>query len=397
MYDPAGHRSPNPAFLWPALLAAVTSEMAAAAAKQFTDLAVGPYGEPGREPQWTTPHTIALELETVRLRDFGRAERKGPATLLCAPYALHGAAITDLAPGYSLVAALRQAGLGLLFVTDWRSADAHMRSLGIDDYLADLNVLVDEVGGPVDLIGLCQGGWMALIFAARFPAKVRKLVLAGAPIDTAAGSSALTALAAGSPLAMFQELVRLGDGILPGQKVLKFWGRDSVPAKDVREILQSKEAIDSPAFAQLNALFQNWYAWTVDLPGRFFLQSVEKLYKRNELAIGSFVALGHKIDLGAVRIPMFLVAARDDELVSPAQLFAVEHLAGTPTHDLRKALTSGRHIGLFAGKRTLEDVWPRIVHWLGEGSLIASKNEHAREPRHESDKLSHVHLDLNQR
>lgn len=95
-----------------------------------------------------------------------------------------------------------------------------------------------------------------------------------------------------------------------------------------------------------------------------------------------------------MRIPMFLLAARDDELVSPPQLFALEHLAGTPAPDLRKALTSGRHIGLFAGKRTLEDVWPRIVGWLGEGSPIASKNE---QPRHASDKLSHVHLDLNQR
>jgi poly(3-hydroxybutyrate) depolymerase len=397
MYDPAGHRSSNLAFLWPAFLAAATSEMAAAAAKQFADFAVGPDGEQGPEPQWATPHTITLELETVRLRDFSREGQKGSPTLVCAPYALHGAAIADLAPGHSLVASLRQAGLGRLFVTDWRSADSHMRSLCIDDYLADLNVLVDEIGAPVDLVGLCQGGWMALIFAARFPAKVRKLVLAGAPVDTAAGPSALTTFAAGSPLAMFQELVRLGDGILPGRKVLRFWGPESVLADDVRELLQSEEAIDSPAFAQLNALFQNWYAWTVDLPGRFFLQSVEKLYKRNELATGSFVALGHKIDLGAVRIPMFLLAARDDELVSPAQLFAMEHLAGTPAAGLRKALTSGRHIGLFAGKRTLEDVWPRIVHWLGEGPTVALRNEQPRQPRHASDKLLHVHLDLNQR
>jgi len=32
---------------------------------------------------------------------------------------------------------------------------------------------------------------MALVYAARFPAKVRKLVLAGASIDIAAASSAL--------------------------------------------------------------------------------------------------------------------------------------------------------------------------------------------------------------
>ncbi len=372
MYDPAGHQSSNLLFLWPAFLAAATREMAAVAAKQFTDLAVGPDGKADRQPQWTTPNSVTLELETVRLRDFGRDGQKGPPTLLCAPHALHGAAITDLAPGHSLVTALHQAGLGRLYVTDWRSASGQMRFLGIDDYLADLNVLVDEIGAPVDLIGLCQGGWMAAIFAARFPAKVRKLVLVGAPIDTAVEASALTTLAAGSPLMMFEELVKLGDGILPGRKVLKFWGPEAVPAKEICDLLQSDERIGSPAFAQLCTLFRNWYSWTIDLPGRFFVESVEKLYKRNELATGSFVALGRKIALGAVRTPMFLLAARDDELVSPAQLFALENLAGTPAYHLRKELTSGRHIGLFAGKRTLEDVWPRIVHWLDDGTRASS-------------------------
>ena len=137
-------------------------------------------------------------------------------TLLCAPFALHGAAIADLAPGHSLVAALREAGLARLFVTDWRSAQPDMRDLGIDNYLADLNVLVDHLGGHVDLIGLCQGGWMALLYAARFPAKVGKLVLAGAPIDIAAGISGLSAVAESSPIAVFHELVKIGDGRMLG-------------------------------------------------------------------------------------------------------------------------------------------------------------------------------------
>jgi len=47
-----------------------------------------------------------------------------------------------------------------------------MRFFSIDTYVADLNVAVDELGGTVNLVGLCQGGWLSLIYAARFPAKV---------------------------------------------------------------------------------------------------------------------------------------------------------------------------------------------------------------------------------
>ena len=373
MYDPLGRQSPNLAFFWPAVAAAAASELSALVAKRLADFAVGPDGTPAPEPQWATPHAIALELKTVRLRDFATAAKGTPA-LLCAPFALHGAAIADLAPGHSLAATLRESGLLRLFITDWRSASAPMRLLGIDDYLADLNVLVDEIGAPLDLIGMCQGGWMALLYTARFPAKVRKLVLAGAPIDIAAAASALSALADGSPLATFYELVRLGDGLLPGRKVVKFWGPETVSAEEVRQLLQTEETIDSPEFARLLTLFRNWYSWTVDLPGPFFIECVERLYKRNELATGSFVALGRTIDLGAVKIPIFLLAGRNDELVAPAQLLSAERLVGTPAQHVRKAIAPCRHVGLFIGKRTLKDFWPKIVHWLDETPAIRAEN-----------------------
>ena len=237
--------------------------------------------------------------------------------------------MADLTPGHSLITALRSAGLRRLFAADWRSATPNMRFRGIDDYLADLNVMVDHIGAPVDLIGLCQGGWMALMYGARFPAKIRKLVLAGAPIDIAAAPSALSDLAGTSPLAVFDELVRIGDGIVPGRKVLKFWGVDTVAAEDLRQVLQTDELPGSADFARLEAEFREWYAWTTDLPGAYFLEVVEKLYKDNQLALGKFVALGHRIDLATVQAPIFLLGASEDELVAPAQLFATERLVGT--------------------------------------------------------------------
>jgi poly(3-hydroxybutyrate) depolymerase len=277
--------------------------------------------------------------------------------------------VADFATGHSLVAALRHAGLQRLFVTDWRSATAEMRFLGIDDYLADLNVVVDEIGGRADLVGLCQGGWMALVYAARFPAKVRKLVLAGAPIDIAATSSALSTLADSTPLAVFHELVRLGDGLVPGRSVQKFWGVESVPAQDLRQVLQIDDAGGAAAFAGLEGSFQEWFSWTVDLPGAYFIEIVEKLFKRNEIAAGSFVALGERLDLATVKVPMFLLAARDDELVAPAQLFAAGRLVGTSARNVCGMIVPCRHLGLFMGRTVLAETWPKIAHWIRKPAL----------------------------
>lgn len=365
MYQPARHNASNAAFLWPALFAASASEMAAHFAKQFTTLAIGTDGVTVPQPQWTTPHQIALELKTVLLRDF-TTEPHGHPALLCTPFALHGSTLSDLTAAHSLVATLRDSGLARLYVTDWRSASADMQFLGIDDYLADLNVLVDQIGGPLDLIGLCQGGWLALVYAARFPGKVRKLVLAGAPVDTMAAPSVLSSLAEGTPLEVFQEVVRFGDGLVLGSKMLKLWGPASAEAAEIEQLLESEEAPGSSAFARLEAAFRDWYGWTVDLPGTFFLEVVEKLYKRNEIAAGKFAALGKLIDLANIKVPIFLLAARDDELVAPPQLFVVEQLVATPRQDIRKMTADCRHLGLFMGKRILREIWPDIVRWLSK-------------------------------
>jgi hypothetical protein len=101
MYEPAGRpRFASLALLCSAFAAASASEMAALIAKQFADLVVGPAAPSVPEPKWTTSHKIALKLKIVRLRDFSTGNN-GPPVLMCAPFALHGAAIADLAPGHN--------------------------------------------------------------------------------------------------------------------------------------------------------------------------------------------------------------------------------------------------------------------------------------------------------
>src|SRR5580704_8936904 len=177
---------------------------------------------------WTTSNTVALELASMRLRNFS-TDTGGLATLICAPYALHRASIADFAPGHSVVEALCQGGLSRIFVTDWRPATPETRYFSIDNYLADLNVAVDDLGPPVDLIGLCQGGWLALVYAARFPKKVRRLVLVGAPIDIAAAESQLSRFVADMPSTLFDGFVRSGDGIVHGGQMLGMWGLSHGP------------------------------------------------------------------------------------------------------------------------------------------------------------------------
>jgi poly(3-hydroxybutyrate) depolymerase len=205
---------------------------------------------------------------------------------------------------------------------------------------------------------------MGLAYAARFSGKVRRLVLAGAPIDIAAGNSALSALAQSTPLAVFQELVALGGGRMLGQRLLRLWEPKLLDSIDIHSILQSTDAVDAEAFRRLEMRFREWYAWTMDLPGRYYLEVIERLYLKNELARGNFPVLGQRIDLSSVTIPVYLLAARYDHVVAQEQVMGVRCLVGTAAAELGHAVAPCDHLGLFMGRQTLANEWCEIARWL---------------------------------
>jgi len=351
-------------FMWPGAMAVAASEAIASSFEQFARYLSGVPFEAAETGQrlWTTSHQLRLQLGTMELRDFSTA-RTGVAALICAPFALHCATIADLGPGHSVVEALCERGVGRVYVTDWRSAGPEMRFLSIDSYLADLNIAVDELQPPVDLIGLCQGGWLALAYAARFPHKVRRLVLVGAPVDIAAGQSELSQLAAQVPLAAFEEFVSSQGGRVRGPLMLRMWG-PTLGAKDERRVLQVPPDDHSAAMKDLLARFREWYDLTVDLPGTYYLEVASWLYKENRLAEGRFVALGRQINLVSVHQPIFLLGARDDELIAPEQLFATARRVGTPKQHIETATEPCGHLSLFIGAETIKCSWVRIADWL---------------------------------
>jgi len=355
--------SASAAFLWPALAAASASEVASIVANQLAQFASDSYVKPASTPDWASRNHVALELPTMRLRDFSSTRARVP-TLICAPFALHGATIADFERGHSLIEALQSCGLTHLFATEWRSATPEMQFFSIDNYLADLNVAVDELGGSVEMIGLCQGGWMALLYASRFPAKVRRIVLAGAPIDTQAEQAGISLVAANTPPGVFKELVRLGNGCVLGRHALVVWQQTSITREEIYAALQLPADASPQDHVDLIDSFRNWYAWTVDLPGAYYLQVVERLFRNNEIVRGRFTALGHRVDLSDIHVPIFMLAGRDDQLVAPRQMFAIEHFVATPPSRIETAVAPCDHLALFMGTRTLTEIWPRIARWM---------------------------------
>ena len=327
---------------------------------------IGEAGEISAPPRsrWTTGNVVALDLDTMRLRDFSKDGASGLPALIDPPYAGHSSTIADYAKGQSLVETLLRAGLDHVFAADWKAATDSMKNFDIDKYLAEINVVVDDLGGKVHLIGLCQGGWMSAMFASRFPEKVKSLVLAGAPIDTDAGRGPIKKLARALPLATYQEMVEIGDGRMLGKTMLAGWKNMHPGAQFLGKYLDLFAHIEDKSYIKRTEHFERWYENPLDLPGVYYLQAIKLLFKENQFARGRFVALGRTLSLKDVHCPTYLLAGDSDDITTKDQVFNAEKLLGTPSSAVVKTLAPGGHIGLFMGKRTLADVWPSIGEWI---------------------------------
>lgn len=356
-------------WFWPF---AAAIELAEIGSRQFQDnlkfaAEVGTLAAPPA-PVWASENRVLLDLDTMRLRDFSSAASPADArrtpVLIDPPYAGHSSTIADHAKGQSLVETLLANGCERVLCADWKSATPAMKGFDIDKYLAEINVVVDDLGGAVHLVGLCQGGWMSTMFAARFPHKVRSLVLAGAPIDTDAGHGPIKKMAHHLPMRFYEKMVAAGGGRMLGRVMLAGW-KDMHPVKQyVDKYIDLYAHIEDKSYIARTERFERWYENPVDLPGRYYLQAIESLFKKNLLAKGEFAALGRVLDLKRITVPLYLLAGADDDITTREQVFNAETLFGTPAAQVMKTLAPGGHIGLFMGSKTLADTWPAIGRWI---------------------------------
>ena len=319
-----------------------------------------------RRPSWSTPHEVVFEAPVARLRDFsteGRRTRVLP-TLVLPPQAGHDSCIVDYSPRQSQMRTILDAGLTRAFSLDWLGASAQTRNATIDDYLDVVDRAVEHAGGRVNLIGDCQGGWLATIYAALAPERINTLTIAGAPIDFHAGEPVIGAvmrrMAPGGDLGAYRALVAAGGGVLRGEHILAGFILIK-PDNEVARQAQLLANVDDPEHVARYQEFEDWFKHTQDIPGALYLWIVEHLFRDNELVRGALHVAGERVDLSRISCPLNLLGGATDHITPPDQVFALADAASTADIDVTRRITSGGHLGLFMGREALGEHWPPLL------------------------------------
>ena len=292
--------------------------------------------------------------------------------------------ILDLSPRNSLVRYLVEQG-HTVFMISWKNPDAGDREFSIDDYvqfgfldaLAAVRRLVPH--RQVHAVGYCIGGTLLAMAAAALAA------------DDDRSLATMTLLAAQTD---FSEPGELSVFITPGQigmleaMMHKSGVLESERMSAAFALLRSRDLMWTPAVdqymrgerPQLNDLM----AWNADgtrMPWRMHSEYLERLYLRNELAAGTFTVQGERVNLAAVRLPMFVVGTETDHVAPWRSAYKVRGL--TRSCDYTFLLTSGGHnAGIVSGP-----VHPRRRHrvltWKDPATTLSPEEWLKSAPRHE--------------
>jgi poly(3-hydroxyalkanoate) synthetase len=340
-----------------------------------------------REPRWHLPNEIVLSTAFANLRDFTDPDDAGSdvvPTLVLPPQAGHSSTVVDFSPAQSQLAVIKAAGLVRVYALEWCPATAATTDVTITDYLDVIDRSIRRMGGRANLVGDCQGGWLAAIYAALHPDRVHTLTLAGAPIDFHAGESVITsstrALTSAFGLTPYRSLVALGGGNMPGRAVLTNFVAIQ-PQSEISRQLQLLENIDDAAHVERYRVFEDWFKHTQDIPGAFYLWLVEHLFWGNELISGDLVVDGRSADLANITCPLFLLAGSTDHITPPAQLFAAADAVGTPREKITQRTAVGGHLGLFMGRDALREDWPPLMEAVHALSVPATAGATKRSRR----------------
>ncbi|GAB4282089.1 MAG: polyhydroxyalkanoate depolymerase [Roseovarius sp.] len=390
---------PNPAFQWMAAWGEVTE-------RSFKRMVAKPdwgidsiTGEDGRD------HLI--RIETILERPFGDLihfdvqgrEEMDRRVLLVAPMSGHYATL------------LRSTVRSLLpdcevYITDWHNARDIPVSAGkfdIEDYTLYLVEFIRTLGSDLHVIAVCQPAPLTLAATAYLAeqdpdAQPRSLTLIGGPIDPDATPTEVTDFGRRVTMGQLEQTMiqrvgfkykGVGRSVYPGLLQLASFISMNLDRHAQAFVNQINRVVRHEASERdPHNKFYDEYLAVMDMTAEFYLSTVERIFKKREIARNAFVVNGHRVDLGAItRVAVKTVEGGKDDISAPGQcVAALDLLTGLP--ESKKASyvePDAGHYGIFAGRSWRNNIRPLVLDFIDANSEAPAARNRTKPRRKKND------------
>ena len=322
---------------------------------------------------------VVLRKPFGQLKHFGKAGVAGqPKLLIVAPMSGHYATllrgtVERMLPRHDV------------FITDWRDAKRVPLSDGsfdLDDYIDYLIEFLELLGPGSHMLAVCQPAVpafaaVALMNAAKNPARPKSLTMMGGPIDTRKAPTAVNVLATERPLAWFQRnvvatvpMIHPGAGrkVYPGFLQLAGFMTMNLGSHLVSHWEMFKHLVDGDdEGADSTRAFYDEYRSVCDMAAEYYLQTVDVVFQRHLLPDGKMLHRGHLVDPKAIRDTALLaIEGERDDISGIGQTRAALDIAvKLPEARKQYLLAKGvGHYGIFNGRKWREQIAPAVEKFI---------------------------------
>lgn len=312
----------------------------------------------------STPKTAVYSEDKLTLYRYDRSEPATFKTPVLIVYALVNTyKMLDLQPDRSYIKNLLDSGLDV-YLIDWGFPTKGDRFINMDDYVNDyINNCVDFVRKKnrvekINILSICQGGTLSVIYSALYPNKIKNLVTHVTPIDFTTNEGLLFRWSKDMD---FDKLVEGFDGLIPGD----FLNQGFDMLKPMMKVQKQQALIGTLDDESKLINFLRMEKWISESPaqtGECFRQFMKDLYQQNKLVKGELEVGGKKVNLKNLTSPLLNIYATEDHLVPPASTIPLNDLVGSKDKELYGF--KGGHIGVFVGSKSQKELAPAVVAWL---------------------------------
>jgi polyhydroxyalkanoate depolymerase len=268
-----------------------------------------------------------------------------------------------------------------VYVTDWRNARDVPLSSGdfdFDDFIDHVILFLEALGPGAHIVAVCQPAVavlaaVALMAASGHSCQPQTMTLMAGPIDTRVNPTKVDELAIERSIDWFEATLidrvpschagayrRVYPGFL---QIAAFMAMNL--ERHLRAFTRHFEQIvdDDPSGSAAHRAFYDEYFAVMDLPAPFYLQTVERIFQKHELARGVLVSRGRPVNPAAIRRTALLtVEGENDDICAVGQTLAAQELCtGLPPMRRFHHLQNGvGHYGVFSGRRWATEIYPRL-------------------------------------
>jgi poly(3-hydroxybutyrate) depolymerase len=272
-----------------------------------------------------------------------------------------------------------------VYVTDWVDARQVPESVGrfdLDDYTDYVIEMLHHLGERAAVMAVCQPSVPVLVAVSAMNAKQDPLaplsmILMGGPVDTRFNPTAVNTLAQEKGLGWFENNLlsfvpapHAGQGrkVYPG--FLQLAGFMSMNAN--RHVTAHRDMFWHVVEGQHQSVeklqdFYDEYLSVMDLSAEFYLQTVDRVFIKQDLAHGTYRYRGELIDPAAItRTALLTIEGERDDITGPGQTQAAHALCSGLSDEMKAdhVQKGVGHYGVFSGKRFHSDVVPVISKFV---------------------------------